>query len=109
MADRKKVERDLANNQRWASTYRDGSLGVVTPIDMPVSIRAYAIVDGDRNDGSPIGVSDVLAHVLEIDAWLVGVKVFVRYETEDGTRRLKVMAEDADGVSVLETWELADR
>lgn len=108
MVERTKVERDLASNQKWAETYTDGSLGVVMPLDMPIYVRAHALVEKLDGKEPPAYVTRVAAHVLEIDAWLVGVKVYVRFEEEDGIRRLKVMAEDADGVSVLETWESAN-
>lgn len=100
MGSRQKVEADLAHLNQEPEQYADGSLGVHTPFDMPVYVKAFRLMS-DTKEHDPkkkVFSQGLKGHTLEVDCFTFGVKVYVRIGT-DGT--LKVITEDGEGRTVL--------
>lgn len=77
------------------SHFNDGSMGVVTPFDMPTYVRAHRLMQDTEDNNPPSLHSTALkGFTLEVDAFTFGVKVFIRLGM-DGT--LRVFVQDSDG------------
>lgn len=103
-APRTSHESDLqVLNAGVPTEYTDGSLGVVTPTDMPVYLRAFTLMQDTPDHRPPAVTSRALkGWTLQVDAFTFGVSLFIRIGM-DGT--LKVFAQDNDGTTKLEEWQ----
>lgn len=99
------VEANLKEYNKNPQTYRGGELGVHTPADMPVYIRAHRLMKGGVQKASTAkapALNTIEGWTLEADLFTFGVTVYIRVG-RDGT--LKVFAKDADGTVKLEEWQ----
>jgi hypothetical protein len=106
MAERlRKSEVDLSrynDGPGLPQRYRDGSIGVHPPTDMPLYVRAFRLEGTitDAEDGREVPA--LKGWTLQLDAWTFGVKVYVRIGM-DGT--LKLFVEDGEDMTKLGHWE----
>lgn len=105
--DTRTVEKDLRKINEVPEHYRDGSVGVATPMDVPCYVRVHQILEATENH-KPERRSfseGVKANVVSLDLWTYGVKVLVRMEGYGPDSVLKVFIEDSDGVDKVAEYE----
>lgn len=106
---RTKHEADLKhlNQEHMLQQYNDGSVGVNTPFDMPVFVKAFRLTDEEPdmlhsgNGEMRHSIRTLKGWTLELDAFTFDVKLYVRIG-RDGT--LRVFAEDDAGMEKVAEW-----
>lgn len=83
----KKQELDLERYNDRPQDYTDGSRGFHLPSDMPAYAKVFRLYDKD--DGGLKG------HTLEVDAFLLNVRVFIRIGRQPSD--IKVFVQEDDG------------
>lgn len=78
------------------------------PFDLPAYMRIVRVIDQEK-PGEKHTINHHIATTTEIDFYIMGVKVFLRYERPNDQHRgqLKLIAQTGDGKhELLETWEV---
>lgn len=110
MAKKKQTrhERDIASLNEEPTEYTDGSVAVHLPFDSGAYLRVFTVTEDDEPVGEHTYSSSVVAHVIEVRPFLIGLNVYVRLENKDdeGVRVMRVVVgSEEDGFETLGTWE----
>lgn len=95
MPKRKRQELDLDRYNDRPQAYTDGSTGFHLPMDMPAYAKVFRLYE-QGNGGALKG------HTLEVDAFLMGVKVLIRIGRQPSDIKVFIQEDDGKPTKVYE-------